>query len=223
MAARGQTGGRLIWLLVFLAWGNYGKASEELRGCGSALRVAPAKEEAQTPRRYAPERQVDITRVTIDVTPNFMSRTIQGVTTITFTPLVKPLIELKLDAFDLNIASVESKAHIAGYTVADKAITITFSPPVLPGESAVVMIRYDAEPEQGLYFRTPELGYSAHDMHLFSQGEAIESRHWFPGFDSPNEKTTSEVDFSLGESNPGNQWRDSMASPWLKRCMSCAE
>jgi aminopeptidase N len=56
-----------------------------------------------------------------------------------------------------------------------------------------VTIRYAATPKQGMYFRTPELGYRALDMHVFTQGESIESRHWFPCFDAPNEKFTSEV------------------------------
>ena len=37
-------------------------------------------------------------------------------------------------------------------------------------------VRYTATPRRGLYFRTPELGYPAEDMHLFTQGEAVQSR-----------------------------------------------
>lgn len=188
-----QTCGWLVWLLILGAWSNCQGAGEEMDRCGSALRVAPAKQEAETPRRYAPERRVDVTRVTIDVTPDFVSRTIRGVTTIAFTPLVKPLTELTLDAIDLNIVSVESKARIAAYTVADKAVTITFSPPVLPGEPTAVTIRYDAEPQRGLYFRTPQMGYPESDVHLFTQGESHEAPYWYPSFDYPNERFSSEV------------------------------
>src|SRR5581483_8292195 len=38
-----------------------------------------------------------------------------------------------------------------------------------------------------------ELGYDPRDEALFSQGEAIEARRWYPCFDAPNEKFTSEV------------------------------
>jgi aminopeptidase N len=37
------------------------------------------------------------------------------------------------------------------------------------------------------------MGYKEGDSHLFSQGEAIEARHWYPCFDAPNAKLTSEV------------------------------
>jgi aminopeptidase N len=182
-----------VGLLVLWAWSNPGGASEELYRCGSALRLAPAKENEEIPRRYAPERQVDVTHVTIDVTPDFAARTIRGVTTIAFTPLVKPLTELKLDAIDLHIASVESGARIVGHTVTDTSITITFSPPVLPGDPTTVTIRYDAEPQRGMYFRTLQMGYPEGDMHLFTQGESHEAPYWYPSFDYPNERFSSEV------------------------------
>jgi aminopeptidase N len=37
------------------------------------------------------------------------------------------------------------------------------------------------------------MGYKEGDTHLFTQGEAIEARHWYPCFDAPNEKFTSEI------------------------------
>jgi aminopeptidase N len=183
------------WVSLAIIWAgvSVAEASEELSYCGSALRLAPAKANDETPRRYAPERQVDVTHVMIDVTPDFTARTIRGVTTIAFTPIARLLTELKLDAFDLNVASVESPAKIAGYTVTDTDITITFSPPVLPGAPTTVTIRYDAEPQRGLYFRTPQMGYPEGDTHLFTQGESHEAPYWYPNYDYPNERFSSEV------------------------------
>jgi aminopeptidase N len=44
-----------------------------------------------------------------------------------------------------------------------------------------------------LYFRTPAMGYRVGDTHLWTQGQAHEARHWFPSYDYPNEKFTSEM------------------------------
>ena len=145
------------------------------------------------PRQYAPTRRVDITYVTIDVTPDFRNGTVSGTTTIRFVPIAELLTELKLDAVDLDVTSVTSEPNIAGYSVTDEAITITFSPPVLPGEERAVTVMHSAEPRRGMYFRTPELGYPEADRHLFTQGESHEARHWFPNFDYPNERFSSEV------------------------------
>ena len=37
------------------------------------------------------------------------------------------------------------------------------------------------------------MGYPATETHLWTQGEPLEARHWFPSFDSPNEKFTADV------------------------------
>jgi len=144
-------------------------------------------------RKYAPDREVNILHITIDVTPDFESRTINGVTTIKFAPIAKPLTELKLDAFDILVSSVTSSANIDGYNATDEDITITFDPAIQPGEQTTVAISYEAEPKDGLYFRTPELGYKAEDIHLFTQGESHFAPFWYPNYDYPNERSTSEV------------------------------
>ncbi len=158
-----------------------------------AFGAARQGESKTAERQYAPDRKADILHITIDVTPDFKSRTIAGTTTIKFAPIAKPLTELRLDAIDLNVSSVTSSRQIEGYKVTDEAITITFDPPVPPGAETTVTVVYEAEPKQGLYFRTPEMGYKEEDTHLSTQGETHEAPHWYPNYDYPNERSSSEV------------------------------
>jgi aminopeptidase N len=144
-------------------------------------------------RKYAPDREIDILHLTLDVTPDFKQRTVSGKATLKFKPIAKPFQELKLDAVDLAVESLSATEKILGYQVTDKQILVTFEQPIPPDKEANVTILYRAEPTSGLYFRTPEMGYKEGDTHLFSQGEEIEARHWYPCFDSPNEKFTSEI------------------------------
>jgi aminopeptidase N len=162
-------------------------------GAESGLSAAAKSESEIIPRQYAPDRKVDILHITIDVTPDFAARTVAGTTIIKFAPIAKPLTELRLDALDLTVSSITSKVKIAAYSVTDEAITITFEPPVEVGQETTVKIVYEAEPKQGLYFRTPEMGYREQDTHLFTQGETHEAPHWYPNYDYPNERSTSEV------------------------------
>jgi aminopeptidase N len=144
-------------------------------------------------RKYAPDRAVEVLHLTLDVTPDFKQRTVAGKTTIRFKNLVKPTRELKLDAVDLNVQTVTATERIQGYQVTEDQLVITFVEPIAPEKEASVTITHSAEPAQGLYFRTPEMGYKPTDTHVFTQGEQIEARHWYPCFDSPNDKFTSEV------------------------------
>ncbi len=144
-------------------------------------------------RQYAPDRFVDIKHLALDVTPNFEERTVKGTTTIHFTPIAKSLRELRLDAVELKISTIESDAPVKNWRIGKDALWITFDPPILAGAEAKVTIHHSAQPERGLYFRTPELGYRPEDTHIFTQGEPRMARHWFPCFDSPNEKFTTEI------------------------------
>ncbi len=143
--------------------------------------------------QYAPDRNVEIKQLALDVTPNFEKRTVSGTATFTFAPIGKPLQELSLDGVDLTVQDVVSTCAIKGFDLTDKKIVITFKSPIEIGKENKVIVRYSATPQYGLYFRTPSNGYTADDMHVFSQGEMIEARHWFPCHDYPNSKFRTEV------------------------------
>ncbi len=149
--------------------------------------------DALAPLNYAPDRDVAVLHLALDVTPNFDERTVSGQATLQFKPNIKPVQEIKLDAVDLSIESVTATEKIQDYQVTAEHLIITFAAPIPAGKTASVTIKYYAEPDLGLYFRTPKMGYKVGDTHCFSQGEEIEARHWYPCFDSPNEKFTSEI------------------------------
>ncbi|HWN96160.1 MAG TPA: M1 family aminopeptidase [Methylomirabilota bacterium] len=153
----------------------------------------PAAPDSPDYRKYAPDRQIDILHLTLDVTPDFRQRTVSGTAAWKFKPIAKPLVELKLDGVDLNVASVTSTEQVASYQVTEDKVIITFAEAIPAGKEASVTVRYSAQPEKGLYFRTPELGYKPEDMHIWTQGEADEARHWYPCYDYPNEKFTVEM------------------------------
>jgi aminopeptidase N len=157
---------------------------------GFALLAPPT---AGMPRNYARDREVDILNLALDITPDFKKRTIAGRADFLFKPIAQSTRTLRLDAVDLTVDSVTSNHKIQNYQVTDTNIVVTFEPPIAAGEEAQLSITYRAEPRLGLYFRTPEQGYKPNDTQLWTQGESEEARHWFPCYDFPNEKFTSEV------------------------------
>ncbi|MGV3774304.1 MAG: M1 family aminopeptidase [Verrucomicrobiales bacterium] len=144
-------------------------------------------------RKYAPERRVDILHLALDVTPNFKERTVSGTMTLSFRPIVEPLKELRLDGVDLKIEKVEGATEVSSWENNDKEIVIHFAEAIPVGADSKVTVQYSAEPRKGLYFRTAEMGYNPSDEHIFTQGEDIEARHWYPCYDAPNDKFTSEI------------------------------
>ena len=152
-------------------------------------------------RKYARDRRADILHVKLDVTPDFAKRTVSGTATLRFKPIAMPLEQLELDAVDLKIASITAVgAQVAEHQVTNDKLIITFAKAIAPDAEATVTVTYSAQPEHGLYFRTPEMGYKAGDTQVWSQGEAEEHRFWFPSYDYPNERFTSEVICHVPES-----------------------
>jgi aminopeptidase N len=155
--------------------------------------LAPGDSATDQQRSYARDHDVQALHLALDITPDFKRRTITGVAALKFKPVLKPVQELKLDSVDLNIASVAATEKIEAYQVTEDKIIITFAQPIPVDHETTVTIKYSAEPTKGIYFRTPEMGYKQGDTHLFSQGEAIEGRHWYPCVDAPNQRLTSEM------------------------------
>src|SRR5690606_30714886 len=62
-----------------------------------------------------------------------------------------------------------------------------------PGQSMTVTVEYTATPRRGLYFNQPDEGYPDRPMQIWTQGQAEDSAYYFPCFDFPGEKCTSEM------------------------------
>lgn len=178
----------LIGVVPNALWAEEAAAIECFKS--SAFFAAPDSPEY---RKYAPDREIRVVNLAIDVTPDFTNRTVAGKTTLTFKPIAKPLSELSLDAVRLRVSSLKSSVPVLDYQVTDEKILVTFAQPIPADQEAWVAVEHSAEPTAGIYFRTPEMGYLPGDTHLFSQGEETEARHWFPCPDAPNQKFTSEI------------------------------
>lgn len=166
----------------------------EFSGCRCDKHLLPSPVKLVPGRKYARDRLIDIQHLKLDVTPDFKARTVSGTVEISFKPIAKPLPRLELDAVDLRIADARCEgAVIADREVESEKLVLTFAEPIPAGKGAKVTIRYSAQPERGLYFRTPEMGYKQEDTQVWSQGEAELHRYWFPCYDYPNERFTSEV------------------------------
>jgi aminopeptidase N len=163
----------------------------DLECAGSAMFLAPT--DSPDRLKYAGDREVQMVHLALEVWPDFSQRTIEATAVLRFKPVNKPVREVKFDAVDLRVHSLVSSEKLESYQATDQNITVTFADPVPVDKETTVTINYSAEPEDGLYFRTPEMGYKEGDTHLFSQGEEISARHWYPCLDSPNQMFTSEI------------------------------
>ena len=61
-------------------------------------------------------------------------------------------------------------------------------------DAVTVCVAYDLiHPIAGVYFIEPDRHYPKKPVQVWTHGEAEESRYWFPCFDAPHDKATTEM------------------------------
>ncbi|MAI71079.1 MAG: hypothetical protein CMM01_09230 [Rhodopirellula sp.] len=186
----------LLLALCFLGTVTLASAEERIcRYCEEGRsHFLPLGLDLQGKFHYAPDRQVDVKHIKLDVTPDFDKRTVRGSVSITAQPIAKPVELLHLDAKDITVKKVAcDQATVKDFVSTRESLQILFAQPVQIDTEFTVVIEYAAQPNAGLYFRTPAMGYPETDTHIWTQGETHEARHWFPCFDYPNERSSTEV------------------------------
>ncbi len=134
-----------------------------------------------------------------------VNKKVIGDTTVVLKPLASPFRTFDLDAVDLafNSVTLEPEGANLQYQVSPGKITITLPKIYGPDDTLSVRLRYTAQPKKGVYFVAPTQERSAQ---IWTQGEPDEARHWFPSFDFPSDKATTEqyITAEKGETVVGN-------------------
>ena len=157
----------LLSIFVFVSLSTTHGEEMICRYCQQAAQGMPLGVELDGNHQYAPDRQVDVLHIKLDVTPDFSRRTVAGTTSITATPISKPVALLRLDAKDIQVTKVRcDEMEVADFVSTRDELQILLSNPISPGTKFTVHIEHHAQPVAGLYFRTPEMGYPASDLSL---------------------------------------------------------
>ena len=146
-----------------------------------------------TTAQYAPDRTCDIKHISIELDIDIEHRRIAGVCSITLAPIAKPLRWIRLDAVELHISAVRVADTELTFEHDGAILRIDVGDPAPADKSLTLDIHYSGQPRRGLYFVGPDDGYPDKPVQVWSQGQDVDSRYWFPCFDSPHEKATSEL------------------------------
>ncbi len=165
----------------------------------SPARLAAAEREPfvpeGTPPRYMPARQYDLQHLKLDLAFDWEAKSVAGTATHALTPLLPGLGSLVFHAAGLDVHQVRVNGAERPFTLDPQAQTLTvqLDRPYGPTDRIEAVVDYSAHPSAGLYFMGPDKGYPAKPRQIYSQGEADLNRFWFPVWDSPNDRTTTEV------------------------------
>jgi len=145
-----------------------------------------------TQPKFAPDRVVDIVHILLDIEVDPAARTVAGTATLR-AAAIAPTKVVELDAVELTIEGVTANGKDAAFRHDGKKLRIELATELQPAEELVLAVSYRGAPRRGLYFTAPDDGYPDKPIQVWTQGQDEDSRYWFPCFDAPNEKATSEV------------------------------
>ena len=161
------------------------------------LLLAASAASAQT--LFAPDstarrnREFHALHYRLDLAFDHRAKSVSGSVGIRLTPLAGPLDSIVLDAVDMEIHGVRLEGGKAlRYLNRSPELAIHLDRTYAFGETLAVRIEYSCHPGKGLYFIYADSGGGRHDQ-IWSQGEDMDNRYWFPCYDYPNDKATSEV------------------------------
>jgi len=138
-------------------------------------------------------RTYDLQNLLLNLTLDERQKTVSGTSTLTLRPLSAALETVTVDSSELEIRSVrQPDGSELAFDRNDDELRIHLRSPAGSSDSITVVIAFDGKPRKGLYFIGPDESYPDKPVQIWSQGEAEDSHFWFPVYDFPNDKATSE-------------------------------
>lgn len=146
---------------------------------------APARERTFDAQHY-------IIRSSFDRT----AKVYYGDTTVQVKPLKNGFSTLVLDSVGMKFDSIklEPEGTSLEYKQLGDKISVSLGKTFSANEVVTVRFKYSSKPQKGVYFVDAQIveGKQLNPSQVWTQGEAEEVRHWFPSYDFPDDKATTE-------------------------------
>lgn len=164
--------------------------------CAFTSRIARGRRAFQPDHvepKWPRDRVVDIRHIRLEVSLDFQRREVGGTATHTLAAIVDGVEKLEFDAIEMSVASVRAAGQPCAFETDGGKLSITLPQALRAGEEIEIAIDYSACPRRGLYFVGPDEAHPGKPVEAWTQGEDEDSRYWFPCYDYPNDRVTSEV------------------------------
>jgi aminopeptidase N len=150
--------------------------------------------------RSVRSRQVDMLHTRLEFQFDWAKEEVRGRATHRFRPFA-PLKQLQLDASKMTIQAVslvpaDSSAAPVGlrHELHGQSLAIDLDREYGPAEELTVRIDYLIQkPQRGFHFVNPDAHEPNQQQIIWTQSQPEDAKCWFPCFDNPGERMTSEV------------------------------
>lgn len=155
-------------------------------------------------------KNFDVLNYTIRVKFDRESKIVYGDTTVELKPTTNNIQTVELDAGNLKFNSVklESDNKNLDYKETLNKVIVALDKTYSINDSIKIRFNYSTKPKKGIYFvdALEQNGEIIRAAQIWTQGETEEAHFWFPCYDFPDDKATSELYITVekGETAIGN-------------------
>ena len=136
-------------------------------------------------------RTYDVQHYIIRSSFDRQNKTYFGDVTVQLKPLKGNFNTVVLDAANMRFDSVrlEPAGTNLRYTQTGEKLTVNLDKSYSPNDTIAIRFKYSSKPKKGVYFVDAGEDRPAQ---VWTQGEPEEAHHWFPCYDYPDDKATTE-------------------------------
>ncbi len=120
-----------------------------------------------------------------------------GDTTVQLKPLAGNFNRVELDAANemkFEYVRLEAENRNLKYKTSNEKVIVDLDKNYSPNDLIALRFKYSVKPSKGVYFVEAVIsdGKETRPAQIWTQGETEEARYWFPSYDFPDDKATSE-------------------------------
>jgi aminopeptidase N len=162
-----------------------------------ALRADDPFSSSRSKYQYGRQRKFDFIHLELHVTLDPAKKEIRGEAIYTLAPLAEPQTRVALDAEDLTLDGAEAAGAAAKAHATENEFIVELPRAYAAGESLEIRVKYHGRPRKGIFFYGPDEIKPDRPISIWTQGEDEDNHFWFPCYDYPNDKLTSDTYITL--------------------------
>lgn len=162
-------------------------------------RLASQAVQYPTARNYVqpgtepPEHPLDMLHMRLEVRFEPVKKLVHGTVTHVFTPIRQRVDSVFFNGPGIRVREATLNGARVRTRTSPEGITVYPSPPLHWDSRDSITFVYDANPRRGIYFVGWDDPRGKSRKQIWTQGQGIDNRHWFPCYDEQNDKLTTET------------------------------
>jgi aminopeptidase N len=144
------------------------------------------------------EHNVDFTKIQLDIKFMPLQGKVIGKEVLYFTP-IQPIVDsIWLDAPGIHIKSVKLDKVSVPFDTNTKGVIIhLYNKPLHWDTAHSLTVEYEAHPPKGLYFIGWNDERNLSRKQIWTQGQGVDNRYWFPCYDDADDKVITETNITF--------------------------